>query len=51
MNLVTRLVLFGLFVAERIDSNAGPQNGSTHGNTCSSPRGDPRGRGRGCNGC
>ena len=48
MNLVIRLVLFYLLVAEGIESDPGPQTGSTLGN--SSPRGGPSGRGSGCNG-
>ena len=46
MNLVIRLILFYLLIAEGIDSNPGPQNGSTRGN--SSLRGGTRGHG--CNG-
>ena len=48
MKLVIRLVLFYLLVVEGIESNPGPQTGSTLGN--SSPRGGPSGRGSGCNG-
>ena len=48
MNLVIRLVLFCLLVAEGIESNHWPQTGSTRAN--SSPRGGQRDRGRGCNG-
>ena len=48
MNLVIRLVLFNLLVAEGIESNLGPQTGSTHGN--SSPRAGTRGCGPGCYG-
>ena len=45
MNLIIRLVLVYLLVAETIESNPGPQTGSNRGN--SSLRGGPRGRG--CN--
>ena len=48
MNCVIRLVLFYLLVAEGIESNPGPQIGSTSGN--SSLRGRLRGRGSDCNG-
>ena len=48
MNLVIRLVLFYALVADGIESNPGPQTGSSRGN--SSLRGCPRGRSRGCNG-
>ena len=41
-------MLFYLLNAEEIESNPGPQTGSTRGN--SFPRGDPSGRGHGCNG-
>ena len=44
MNLVIRLVLFYLLVTEGIESNPGPQTGSTRGNS------SPRGCGRVCNG-
>ena len=49
MNLVIRLVLFCMLVAEGIESNHWPQTGSTRAN--SSPRGGQRDLGRGCNGC
>ena len=47
INLVIRIVLVYLLVAETIESNPGLQTGSTRGN--SSLRGSLRCHGRGCN--